>query len=79
MVTLKSCNLIGRSRILERVQLDVREVTRPSFSRRLKGVACETIVRPVADGKDVVRCGLSIGLLLALFPQDGRHNGAVTK
>ena len=23
-------------------QLDVREVTRPSFSRRLKGVACET-------------------------------------
>ena len=33
MVTLKRCNLIGRSRILERVQLDVREVTRPSFSR----------------------------------------------
>ena len=42
MVTLKSCYLIGRSRILERVQLDVREVTRPSFSRRLKGVVCET-------------------------------------
>ena len=38
MVTLKSCNLIGRSRILEHV----REVTRPFFSRRLKGVACET-------------------------------------
>ena len=43
MVTLKSCDLIGRSRILEHVQLDVRGVTRPSFSQRLKGVACETI------------------------------------
>ena len=38
----KSYNLIGHSRILEQVQLDVREVARPSFSWRLKGVACET-------------------------------------
>ena len=42
---LKRLDLIGRSRILERVQLYVREVTRPSFSGRLKGVACETIHR----------------------------------
>ena len=38
----ENCNLIGCSRILEHVQLDVHEVTRPSFSRRLEGVACET-------------------------------------
>ena len=34
------------------------------------------VVRPVADGKDVASCGLSIGLLLASFFQDRRHNGA---
>ena len=28
------------------------------------------VVRPVADGKDVARCGLSIDLLLASFFQD---------
>ena len=28
------------------------------------------VVCPVADGKDVARCGLSIGLLLASFFQD---------
>ena len=28
------------------------------------------VVRPVADGKDVASCGLSIGLLLASFFQD---------
>ena len=33
MVTPKGCNLIGRSKILERVQLNVCKVTRPSFSR----------------------------------------------
>jgi hypothetical protein len=31
-VTLKSCNLIGRSKILEQVQVNVCEVTGPSFS-----------------------------------------------
>jgi hypothetical protein len=41
MVTLKSCNLISRSKILEQVQLDVREVT-SLFLLRLEGVACET-------------------------------------
>ena len=41
-VMFKRLDLIGRSRILERVQLCVCEVTRPSFSGRLKGVACET-------------------------------------
>ena len=45
---LKRLDLIGRSRILERVQLYVREVTRPSFSGRLKGVACETKPKFVA-------------------------------
>ena len=28
------------------------------------------VVYPIADGKDVARCGLSIGLLLASFLQD---------
>ena len=42
MVTLKSCNLIGCSKVLEHVQLDVCKVTRPSFSWRLKGVAYDT-------------------------------------
>ena len=33
-------------------QLDVREVTRPSFSRRLKGVASETTAHPVLSCAD---------------------------
>ena len=39
---LKRLDLIGRSIILERVQLCVRKVTRSSFSERLQGVACDT-------------------------------------
>ena len=54
IVTLKSCNLIGCSRILERVQLDVHEVTKPFFSWRLKGVACETTAQ-VASASNPMR------------------------
>ena len=32
------------------------------------------VVRPVADGKDVARCGLSIGLFLAPLFHDWRHS-----
>ena len=37
-------------------QLYVREVTRPSFSRRLKGVACETMYKGGYDVKSGRRC-----------------------
>ena len=74
MVTLKICNLIGRSRILERVQLNVHEVTRPSFSRRLKGVACKTISPPGFNFLDALHpssaaCTASVFCNLARSPR----------